>query len=304
MEQTPPDDVDLRSVGWQQGDLLPAVSWSVNYLPTNPVTELSRAFGLSMHSGTSTGSPIHAVATGVPDQTHYFVIASQTCDVIKSIEQEPVVFVMGAVVMDDPKILAEANSNSVRFFLLDPARNLVVDATVMAVIEKPLLSTLERKQGAPDDTVQRAFGRWLARRFGRPPLPDPVENHVVRPIGQRIRKTRGTNGNLGKALRKVREIRFRRLFGDPPYKVTLLFVVDAEHRDEVSGPLAEFIRKMNDSLAKDGKAHIVEWIPTDLFSISAGNMAQTDVIYLEDVSYVKGNVVGDMPAEGDDEEWE
>lgn len=297
------DAVDLESAGWQQGDLLPALSWSVNYLPSSPVTDLSQADGGTDLTVSGADVPGHSVATGLLPEDRFLVLASQTCDVLKPIEADPTVLALGAFICDDDEILSQASSNSVRYFLLDPDKKVVVDATIQAVIEKPLLATLDRRGGPPTEDVRIQFGRWFGRRFSRPALPDDVQKYVVAPIGRAVRRARGKDNSLGRALRHVLDVRFLRLAGRPPYEVKLLFIVDRQHQADVAVPLGEFVARLRERMSPSGTASLSGADIVDLYEISAGQLSDTDRVYLEDVSYRGGQITGEIPDADDDDSW-
>jgi hypothetical protein len=283
--------------------LLPALSWSVNFLPSEPATDISRTPSPTHQTVSLDGVPHHGVATGVLPEGRFLVIASQTCDILKPVDADPTVVALGAFVCEDPKILSEAAGNSVRYFLLDPNRKIVADATVQVVIEKPLLETLECLGGPPTETIRAQFGRWFGRRFSRPALPDDVQKHVVGPIGGAVRRLKGKDSAMGRALRLVQDVRFQRLTGKPPYGVNLLFIVKKEHQVEVTVPLGEFIKRLRERLERTNTARLVAFDMRDLYNVSAGALSDTDRIYLEDVSFQGGRMVGEITDLDDDESW-
>ncbi len=288
----------LIEAGWDQGVLLPALCWSVVFNPDDPVTQIARA---AMKPGTPgmrwdasqqiTGLVRHAVASGLYRGEHRLVVASQACDIDRSPEQEPCVVAMRAFFTTNEPTLAAAGRNSTRHFLLDPARGLVVDATVQTLIEKPLLATLTPEPGAPDARMRRRFARWLARRYNRPALPDEIVHAVSAPILTNLRLLQHEGNALIAVLDQVEEVRLARMEGAPPYSVRLLFILPEPDSDHASGDdgaviaaLARLISTMRDWF-DPALASLDAWDATRLGDVSANALFDTDELALDEYTY-------------------
>ncbi len=280
----------LEDAGWEQGSLLPPLACSVVYLPENPVTSIAKAAARAAVRGggavppTAVGPVPHHVASGGPRANDRLVVVSQTCDIVREPTVEPTVMTMRAFVTDNERVLGPAASNSTRNFLLDPDRGLVVDATMVSMVEKPFLATLTPEIGAPDAEMQRRFSLWLAHRFNRPAFPDRVVEAVVAPILDNLRRMQEAGEAELHVLDPVREVRLARLVGGLPFEVRLLFIVPEAGLPDGGVGLARLAGRMRDWFDPDA-ARLVAAQPLTYHSISVGDYYATDRIYLDYYTY-------------------
>jgi len=264
----------LYAAGWDQGVLLPPLTRSIVFEPTSVLSKLARAAAAAPPFNQS-GSVPHGVASGiVAGKNDRFVIATQTCDLVAGPNIEP-------------------NIVAMRAFLLDPARGLVVDATVQILVEKPLLLSLLPEPGAPDAERRRRFARWLGHRFDRPVLDDEVVKAVTQPILENLaRMDRAGDPDLS-ALDDVRQVRLARISGDKPYDVHLVFLIDAPLPDGGLA-LARLVKQLGGWLTP-GQAQLASWDALTVYAISAGDLLETDQIYLDHYTYRGMTVQGATP---------
>lgn len=276
----------LEDAGWEQGVLLPPLATSVVYLPANPVTPGARAAAKrgEAPSFQAPGLTPHHVASSISRADDRLVVISQTCDIIREPNVEPTVMAMRAFFTGNARILGPAATNSARNFLLDPARGLVVDATLVSMIEKPFLATLAPEPGAPDPDTQGRFSRWLAHRFDRPALPDRVVEAVVAPILENLRVMSEAEDPELRALDPVHEVRVARITGDLPFDVRLLFLIPETGLPDGGTSLARLIGRMREWF-DPAAARLVAAQPLSYYSVSVGDYHSTDRIYLDYYTY-------------------
>ncbi len=286
----------LREDEWKQGDLLPPLSWSVNFDPDRPLSRFAKHTAAEQRRKLGPGYTPHASATAPLPISQFFAVASQTCDIVKDEEQEPTVVVMGAFETDNRQVLSEAEGNSPRYFLLDPERRLVVDARKIALVEKPLLARMDRLPGAPDEDMRVRFARWVGRRFNRPALPDKVVEFVASPIVSKIRELREASDPSVGVLADVADVRIAQLQGYPPYEVKVLFITNQEETSNgVRLALARLIVDMRGWLTDN--ARIVAWDAASLYEISAADYLNTVPLYAEHLTYRGAMVAGAEPSQ-------
>ena len=276
----------LEEAGWEQGSLLPPLASSVIFLPSNPVTTASRTV---MRKGEATPFPAtgftpHHIASGTPRATDRLVVVTQTCDIVRSPNVEPTVMTMRAFVTENKNILGAAASNSTRNFLLDPGRGLVVDATVVSMIEKPFLATLTPEVGAPDPETQQRLASWLGHRFNRPALPDRVVEAVVAPILEHLRAMQDEGDEDWHILDEVREVRIARIIGGLPFDVRLLFIVPETGLSDQGVGLARLAGRMREWFDPQA-ARLVNAQPITYHNITVADYHRTDRIYLDYHTY-------------------
>jgi hypothetical protein len=281
----------LIDLGWDQGVLLPPLHWSVVFHPGDPITRIARSAVQSRGAadrtpaiGSTPALPAHGVASGPIRGRDRLVVASQACDIVKSPTEEPTIIAMRAFFTDNGSILSAADGNSSRYFLLDPSRSLVVDATILTLVEKPLLTTVTPEPGAVDPSRQRRFARWLARRYNRPALPDEVVDAVVRPILENLRLLQEANDSDLGSLETVEELRLARVTGNPPYDVRLLFIIPRAGLEDGGLALARLVARMR-GWFDPSTARLVAWDARHLYEVTVGDYLDTDQILLDHYTY-------------------
>ncbi len=134
----------LYNSGWRQGVLMPPLPWSVIYRSDDPLSKIAKTAKRQAEQvdiPASTDLPLHGIglASGITRREDYLVIASQDCDIVRSLSEEPNIVAMRAFITENNSILKYADSNSSHYFLLDRKRGLVAESSVMVLIEKPVL---------------------------------------------------------------------------------------------------------------------------------------------------------------------
>src|SRR5439155_11401859 len=173
----------LYDAGWRQGVLLPALPWSVIYLIDDPLSKIAKTAKRQQVADIKLKSTLAAtdlpfygigVASGITRKEDRLVIASQDCDLVSNLTEEPYVVALRAFTTDNANILRYADSNSVHYFLLDRKRGLVAESSILVLVEKPVLTNFTPELGVPDSTTQERFARWIAHRFDRYAFPDSI----------------------------------------------------------------------------------------------------------------------------------
>ena len=102
----------LYNSGWRQGVLLPSLPWSVIYRSEDPLSKIAKTAkrqAEQMDIPTVTGLPLHGigVASGIMRREDYLVIASQDCDIVRSLSEEPNIVAMRTFTTENSSILKE-----------------------------------------------------------------------------------------------------------------------------------------------------------------------------------------------------
>jgi len=286
----------LVNAGWKQGVLLPPVSSSVVFLPSHPLTAIAKRAKDTPPTDTATvtGSPSHSVASGIPRGTDAYVVVSQACDIVKSENEEPTVLAMRVYTTDNDRILSAAARNSARVFLLDPDRRLIVDATVLSVIEKPVLETVTPRLGAPNASIERRFARWVAARFSRYAFPDPIVAAVTRPILDGLRGLQQDGSPILAALDPLEEIRIAPTDGDPPYDVSIIFIAPESGLPDGGAGLARLVGHIADWLIPD-QARLASWDAAHYGELSVRDYLDHEKLQLDEYTYQGVTVRGLEP---------
>lgn len=136
-----------------------------------------------------------------------FVVVSQTCDIVRHLESVPYVAVCPLIEVAGRELKSIESGRRPRFALVEHApENHVADLLRIMSVSKTLLPTWAWQAGF--STEQRAirFARDMERIFGRFAFPDSF-NACIGPLTARIFDKHAKNGDLGKALRSLTELR-------------------------------------------------------------------------------------------------
>ena len=285
----------LYGSGWRQGVLLPPLPWSVIYRNDEPLSKIAKAAAKrpteQRDNTVITGLPLQgiSIASGITRREDYLVIASQDCDIVRSLSEEPNIIAVRAFTTGNYNILQYADSNSTRYFLLDRNRGLVAESSVMTLIEKPVLMNFTPEPGAADFATQERFARWIAHRFDRPAFHDVVVGAVIKPILDNLSQMQKNNDPDLNALNNVKEVRIAKIIGKPPFDVRLLFITPESGLPDNGVALARLIARMREWF-NPLAARLVAWDALHLYEITVGDYLDTQQIYLEQYTY-RGEII-------------
>lgn len=286
---------ELHGKGWDQGVLFPPLSEAINFDPAAPVSKLAKAAARTPPGHKAAfGGVAHGVAYGPRPKTKYFLLITQACDLVKPLSVEPNVLAMPVFATTNEKILEVAARNSVRYFLVDAARDLIADALTCMVVEKPLLTKLTPEVGVATAEERRRLGQWVARRFNRPAIPDPMVEAIAKPILTNLR-TKQQNGTLDEALlARVVEVRLCVLNDTLPYRFQLLFIVDEADVAQAELDLAPLVGELR-AWFSPASATLEGWYARSYGDISVADYLDYDQLDLVEYSYDGRLIVGLLP---------
>jgi len=257
----------LIQQGWRQGSLFEATSAPKSWLTLREQQEMTREEQVSFSKNAFPGNWI--LRHEMLDAKDLLIIASQTCDIQKSSIQEPYIEVLRGYWTSDRSIMHQAGKNSPRLFLiqrhLDSDRKeeaLIADATVRIQIAKAAFLALTPQSSFKehDKVTPHKFSEWLARRYNRPALPDPIVNSIQKPIVKAIDKLPAAH-DLHRILDGIDEILFLLLNDDMPFQVDMLFICDERSdaqnvNDKDAAQLGGWIAN---TLQKGNEAELIHW---------------------------------------------
>ena len=287
----------LYDSGWRQGVLLPPLPWSVIYRSDDPLSKIARTAkrqARQVDISAAADLPLHGtgIASGITRKDDRLVIASQDCDIVRSLSEEPNIVAMRAFTTENSNILKYADSNSSRYFLLDRRRGLVTESTVMVLIEKPVLLNFTPEPGAFDSATQERFARWIGHHFDRPALDDDVVGAIIKPILDNLSQMQKNGDPELEALDTVKEVRIAKIVGKPPFEVRLLFIIPQEGLSDKGVALAQLVSRIR-TWFNPLAARLVAWDARHLYEISVGDYLDTQQIYLEQYTY-KGQIISGL----------
>lgn len=293
----------LEAAGWQQGVLLQVQDSAVLFHLDDPITRVARQARPVLETEYRAREALgnappsrRVIGIGAPKKTsERLVIITQTCDIVKKQTVEPVVWAIRAFFTNNTEVLALAGGNSKRQFLLDEDRGLVAEMSHIMAIEKPALLELIPEVGVPDDATRRRFASWLADRFSRVPHEEPIVHAVISPILDNLHKLQATRDPDLAALRDVREVRFVRLQGNPPYDVRLLFMVKGADLPDGGVALDRLVGRIRQWLEERGEATLTHWDTATPADLALEEYLNTEKLDLDEYTYRGRTVQGLAP---------
>lgn len=257
--------VVLIQQGWCQGSLLEAAPAPKSWLALNDQQESTQ----KERNSTSTSPGIWILRQVLLDVEDVLIVASQTCDIQRSSEQEPYIEVIRGFWTSDRGTIHQAGKNSSRLFLMQRRQDsdgkekaLIADATVRIQIEKAALLTLTPRSSFKenDRITSYKFSEWLAKRYNRPAIPDAIVNAVQKPVVKAIDKLPTAHG-FHRILDGIDELLFIPRNDNVPFQVDMVFIRD--ERSDVPHVSDEDAAKLGDWIAnvleKSGEAELTNW---------------------------------------------
>ncbi len=149
----------------------------------------------------------------------YFVSVTQDCDLVA--KKETLVEALQCRAAEGYRI----RSNNWREFVVQQEPELIAEAARRVLLEKAALAELTPLGRVADE---RAFARWLARRFDRPAVPDSIVECFQSPANDVMRRFFKRNASEARLFNEVvREIRVNLPSSiDPPYALHLIFLLE------------------------------------------------------------------------------
>lgn len=194
------------------------------------------------------------------------VVATQTCDLVRDSIREPNVELIRAFWTNDKSKVSEASKNSNRLFLLrtedrDGVKwGLVADATARMFVDKSSLAAMSPLPGCVA-TRERDFQRWLARRYDRPAVPEPLDRAVHQPVVKALREERRKGSRIAALLDGVADVRYVVDSQGPPFEIALFLVPeDGTLHAPITAAEAEEVQTwFLSTIGRTGDARVVRW---------------------------------------------
>lgn len=222
-EGDPKAAIDASVIKWRQGDCFISPFWFiVKFNPERPNTEAAEG---ERESGND------LVGVEVPG----VVVVSQTCDVVRSCSEKPVVCVSPLKAVSE-ELLEEVRKLRRPDYAYLPGvadKMLVADLSRLMTVEKGVVAVWARTSGCPTEGDQKEFRDALGRKLSRFPFPDDF-NELVDGLREWMKKKHNKDSPDGAALQALREIRVLATpsWGDARVDLTFHFIRD----DKVSIP--------------------------------------------------------------------
>ena len=180
-----------------QGDLL-----------ATPVAVTLEAPDSSLHEDAHELEPIDSAGVWAPAPLEiasgWTAIVTQTCDVVRSLEQVEHLQLMPVVELSEKEWNEALNGRRGTLFSLPPADGLgvefpAVDCAICFPVSKAALAHDKVKTlTTPLDPASRILlSHWLMRRVGRHAFPDKLERYILSPLRAKLSKSMGKTSQAG-----------------------------------------------------------------------------------------------------------
>jgi hypothetical protein len=197
------DDIDRRSVdeklqSWRQGDCVLGEHW---FLFRTHVAQPLTVAGAAAASEETDSAEAGVVG---------FMIATQTCDIVRTCGDRPFIEVCPLVEVDDSMLHAieRGRRPSHAYVAGVCGQRLVADLERTMTVEKSVVASWERIAGCPTEEDARRLALALGRKRMRVAYPDDFVR-LVAPLVRRMSSKHDKDSEEGEALRGLREIRVR-----------------------------------------------------------------------------------------------
>ena len=183
---------------WRQGDCVLGEHWFLFRLHIDiPLTEEAAA---AADEGADAGEA----------EVRGFMVATQTCDIVRSCGDRPFVEVCPLVEVESTLLeeIRRARRPNYAFVGGVADRCLVADLDRVMAVEKAVVAGWERTVGCYEDHEVRRLSLALARKRARVAFPDDFVAFVSN-ITRRMASKHEKDSDEGRALRALREIRVR-----------------------------------------------------------------------------------------------
>lgn len=134
-------------------------------------------------------------------------VLTQTCDIVRSCAERPLVHVAPLVEVTEEETDRVAKGYHPQYAHVPALARTVADLDMVTTIEKAVLASWQRTPGCTTGEERRAFSRAVARKHSRFAFPNAF-NESIKDLHNRIRKKHERSSAEGVALREhLREIR-------------------------------------------------------------------------------------------------
>ncbi|MQA89432.1 MAG: hypothetical protein GEU90_04245 [Gemmatimonas sp.] len=196
MDEAERERIDAALQEWRQGDCALGEMWLFSRIaPAAPLTQ---------EASTAADEGVDIAETEVSG----FMVATQTCDIVRACGDRPFVEVCPLVGVDAGQLQHVQRGRFPRYAFV-PAlidRMLVADLDRVMTVEKAVLAEWARISGSNSDEEARRLSLSLARKRARVAFPDDFVE-LTAALSDRLSGKHGKNSDEGRALRGLREIR-------------------------------------------------------------------------------------------------
>jgi hypothetical protein len=264
---------------WCQGDCILGKSWFVHrFAPALPLTK--EAAKIAADAGAADIDLAESEVTGL-------MIASQSCDIVRSSADRPFVEVCPLVQLDEA-VLKEVERGRRPQFAFVPGiatRGLAADLDRVMTVEKAIIAGWERTPGCDDDKAKRRLASALARKRVRFAFPDDFAAFAKK-LQSRLADKHDKNSNEGRGLRDLREIRVRAApsWYDQRVNVFFWFILNDDAADCEGMSWTALLNDWLKLVPASGRFRSVDGLVVALEDLTARDYVESDPLDLDHLS--------------------
>jgi hypothetical protein len=264
---------------WRQGDCIVGEHWFVHrFTPALPLTE----------EAAKIAADVEAAGVDLAEsEVRGLMIASQSCDVVRSCAERPFVEVCPLVDLEDD-VLKEVERGRRPQLAYVPGvapRRLAADLDRVMTIEKSIVATWERTPGCEDDPARRRLAAALARKRVRFAFPDDFVEMVTKLL-KRLQSKHDKDSDEGRALRALREIRVRAApsWNADQVEITFWFIPESDDIDFEGRGWNEYLEAWRKLAVPAGRFVKIDGVVRPLDDLSARDYVESDPLDLDHLS--------------------
>lgn len=197
----------LDDEGRRRADEIAGALWQGDLLATSVAVRLE-APGSSLLEDADELEPVDEAGVWAPAPLEiasgWTAIVTQTCDVVRSLEQIEHLQLMPVVELSEKEWEEALNGRRGTLFSLPPVEGMgvnfpAVDCAICFPVSKAALAHADVKTlNTPLDPASRILlSHWLMRRVGRHAFPDELEQHILAPLRDKLARSMGKSSQAG-----------------------------------------------------------------------------------------------------------
>lgn len=276
-----PNDDDTREAidralgDWRQGDCVLGEQHFIFRLDTE--TPLTGEAATAADEG----------ADAAEVEVRGFMVATQTCDIVRSCRDRPFLEVCPLVEIEEA-VLDEIRRGRRPGYAFVPGvadNGLVADLDRVMTVEKAVVACWRRTQGCQDGDDCRRLALSLARKRARFAFPDDFVR-LAQPLIKRLSSKHDKNSAEGRALRSLREVRVRPAPSWDAERVELLFWFIREDGEPIFEELTwnQWLERWLTLVPASDRFRPVEGQVTTLDDMTARDYVDSDPLDLDHLS--------------------
>lgn len=220
-----------------------------------------------------------------------FVVLTQSCDIVRRVEDYPFVEVAPLVKVDGER-LAEIKALRRPRYVFVPgaeAHGVVADLGRIMSVKKEVVAAMSRIVGCRDDQEKRRFSAAVAQKYSRIAFPDDFVE-IVSPLRKMLTKRHGKNSAEGQAVSALHQVRVRAAPSWNASKIDVHFWFLWDDSDESNAEIDwdkwcdEWLK-----LIRQSEKYNVSGLPAGLEDVTARDYIESDALDLDRLSAEPGD---------------